>query len=151
MKYIDEIALEMVKQNNRATQYPLFVVMETVEVCVPDSQADGSHRKDDDDGIDPNYLCEDCLKLAQKEEDLPDWCNDCDSECFWSYRKDERPNLLPGVFFTAKACQEHIDSNKYHYTHPKVFGVGAWRNPEMVEVMHNLIERVRAVPPSHYE
>ena len=35
------------------------------------------------------------------------------------------------TFFTAKACQEHIDSNDYHYKSPDVFLNHAWRNPEM--------------------
>lgn len=35
------------------------------------------------------------------------------------------------TFFTAKACQEHIDSNHYHYNKPDVYLNSAWRNPEM--------------------
>lgn len=34
-------------------------------------------------------------------------------------------------FFTAKACKEHIKSNRYHYRAPVDYLNHAWRNPEM--------------------
>jgi len=44
------------------------------------------------------------------------------------------------TFFTAKACQEHIDSNSYHYNKPSVYLNSAWRNPEMELVSRFLCE-----------
>lgn len=42
----------------------------------------------------------------------------------WEYIYDNH-------FLTAKACQEHIDKNDYHYNQPVTYLNHAWRNPEM--------------------
>jgi len=48
------------------------------------------------------------------------------------YKLDEEENeVYTNTFFTAKACQEHIDKNDYHYSSPIVYLKHAWMNPEM--------------------
>ena len=64
-------------------------------------------------------------------------CDDC-HEYFSFYSTIDVFNLRAGVFFTEKACQEHIDQNDYHYNKPRVFAVSAWRNYEMQEVMQHI-------------
>lgn len=44
------------------------------------------------------------------------------------------------TFFTAKACEEHIKANDYHYSEPKCYLNHAWRNPEMELVSKFLCE-----------
>ena len=147
MPTLEEIGKEMSVQDNRATQFPLFIIMEDVERSVPDGCGE-SRRKEDCDGDD---MCEKCQELDAKGDELPDYCPDCSSECFWNCEISQEPNLNPGVFFTAKACQEHIDENYYHYNNPKVYGIGAWRNEEMQRVMLHLIENAGEEVPSHYK
>jgi len=37
-----------------------------------------------------------------------------------------------GIFFTEEAAKTHLRCNNYHYTPSvRIFGVHAWRNPEM--------------------
>ena len=43
-------------------------------------------------------------------------------------------------FFTAKACDEHIAKNHYHYKEPCSFGNTFWRNPEMQLIANFLVE-----------
>lgn len=146
---INEIGKEMVTQNNRMTQFPLFVVYSKVERAVPDGW--GESRRKDFDGLDLDDLCENCAELHEDGKDLPDYCENCDSDCFWNCREELEPDLTAGVFFTAKACQEHIDENKYHYTDPIVYGISAWRNEEMQMVQRHLIELSGEKVPSHYK
>lgn len=138
----------MATQDNRMTQYPMFVVYEKVQRSVADGQ--GVSRRKDLDCIDAGDMCESCNRMMDEGRDLPDQCDDCDSDCFWNMEEDLEPNLNPGVFFTAEACQKHIDENHYHYNEPVVYGIGAWRNPEMVEVMQQLIKGAGEEIPSHY-
>ena len=147
---LEEIGKEMAVQDNRATQFPLFIVMEDVERAVPDGCGE-SKRKDSDS---PDYfagMCEECKKKSDNSEELPDYCDECDPDCFWHCEISREPNLNAGVFFTAKACQKHIDENSYHYNNPKVYGIGAWRNEEMQSVMLHLIEHAGEEVPSHYK
>lgn len=52
-------------------------------------------------------------------------CSDL-QECTYSYEY-----IYTNTFFTATACQEHIDENRHHYKNPVVYLNHAWRNPEM--------------------
>lgn len=127
-----ETSKEMNVQNNRCTDYPLFVIMVDTEDWCNEAIADKCKRIED---TDVSLLCEKCQKLWEQDEELPDSCDDCDPDAFNWYCIKQEFDLNAGVFFTAKACQEHIDANKYHYDNPVVYGIGCWRNPEMIEVI----------------
>jgi hypothetical protein len=71
-------------------------------------------------------------KIEYRDEDFYDineffeeYCPNL-KECSysWEYEYDNH-------FLTAKACQEHIDRNGYHYNQPDTYLNHAWRNPEM--------------------
>ena len=151
MDFLKIVGQEMATQNNRATQYPLFIVMEDVERAVPEGNGE-KRRKDSDSPDFYKGMCDECAKKHDDDGTQPDYCEECDPDCFWNCEISQEPNLNPGVFFTAKACQEHIDENSYHYNNPKVYGIGAWRNPEMVAVMSDLImNHAGKELPSHYK
>lgn len=145
-KTIENIVNEMLTQSNRATQYPLFVVQEDVKVYGDESWCNHCERKEESDG----ELCEKCYQLQQDNEDLPDYCMDCDSDCFVWYNWEEQFDLRSGVFFTAKACEEHIRLNHYHYIKPRSYGIGNWRNYEMPEVMKLLFTITGKEIPNWY-
>lgn len=150
MPTLEEIGKEMATQNNRATQFPLFIIMEDVERAVPDGNGE-KRRKDSDSPDFYKGMCATCAKKHEDDGTQPDYCEECDPDCFWDCEISQEPNLNAGVFFTAKACQEHIDENNYHYNNPKVYGIGAWRNEEMQQVMFNLIKNAGQEVPSHYK
>lgn len=145
---ISDIGKEMVTQSNRSTQYPLFVIQAEKRVWVaPGQDYDERQRAED---LNEFYLCESCEKLHDSEEELPDECEACDEEAFDHFRIEHYYDLAPGVFFTAKACDEHIASNHYHYRNPRSYGISAWRNYEMQEVMRHIIGEHTSEIPSHY-
>lgn len=127
-----ETSREMNIQNNRCADYPLFVVMVDKEDWCNEAIANKHKRKEE---TDEDYLCDKCKDLYLDGDELPEECDDCDDEAFDWYRIVEDIDLNAGVFLTAKACQDHIDANSYHYTNPRVYGIGCWRNEEMGEVI----------------
>lgn len=146
---IHSIGSEMATQDNRATQFPLFVVQVDYRLWVyPGQDYDEFERKEETDRFE---LCDECKKLYDADEVLPDECDHCEDGAFDHYKLVEQFDLRAGVFFTSKACNEHIQANAYHYKNPRSFGVGAWRNPEMQAVMkHLIVKGAFKKLPSHY-
>lgn len=145
---LKSIGQEMVVQDNRATQNPLFVV--EVEnkrwVNFLDDWV-GAERKEDYERRD---LCDSCLRGEDTQNPKLDYCEDCNNNTFDFYKLIREPDLKAGVFFTAKAAQAHIDDNHYHYEKPQVYGISAWRNPEMVKVQQHLIKQSGNKVPGYY-
>lgn len=149
-KLIYATGKEMSVQDHRSTQFPLFVVMEDYEQIVPWGY--GNQRRREGDELDSQNLCDKCKELWLADEDLPETCEECDEEAFVTVEIQERPNLMAGVFFTAKACEDHIKANGYHYNNPRSYGISAWRNEEMQEVMkHLIVDCSRQKLPSQYK
>lgn len=136
---IKAIGDEMAIQDNRSTSYVMFVVVEDKKVYGVTN--DDYRERKDTDMYTYEDLCEDCNQSQETEGMVPEECDnsDCD-ESFINYRIEEDvPNLYAGVFFTAKACQAHLDSNRHHYNSTaKVYGISAYHNWEMREVMEFL-------------
>jgi len=146
---LKSIGAKMLKQNNRATQYPIFVVVQDERRYVGyDGNWTHTERREDNDEED---ICEECLEKYHNNEELPEECDNCSTQCFaYYYIEKQVPMLEPGCFFTAEACEEHIRLNSYHYNNPKSYAISAWRNPEMQTVMKNLIKLTGKDIPSHY-
>jgi hypothetical protein len=132
---LKELGAKMNAQDCRATQYPMFVVQEEVKHYGADGTNDESER--DEDAAD-ELLCDSCVKLREKDEDMPEQCDDCLSDAFHWFRYEWEFNLMAGVFLTAEACDEHIRMNEYHYRKPRSYGISAWRNYEMIGLMQHL-------------
>lgn len=127
------IAKEMVTQDNRSTDYPLFVVQVSEKIPAYVGQDhDGIER------IEDSRMCESCKKLTANSEKVPDYCEECPKSSFFKYQYVRTFDLRAGVFFTAKACEAHIKANHYHYKDPCSYAIGSWRNPEMQTVMNFL-------------
>ena len=47
---------------------------------------------------------------------------------------------MSNVFFTEKACHDHIENNHYHFRDPKSYVKHAWRNPEIQNIIKALRE-----------
>lgn len=151
---IKTIGAELATQDNRSTQYPLFVVQvdEKQYVNYLDSWEHKERVNLDAVDFDEFYkdLCSSCRQLFDNDDELQDDCNTCASDSFWYYNIAGAFDLQAGVFLTAKACDEHIASNHYHYNKPRSYGISAWRNYEMQAVMQHLIKAAGKEVPSHY-
>lgn len=153
LEQLKEIGIEMNNQDCRATQNPMFVIL--VDRYVPADINIGWDKKErkDDDYMKEEYLCDDCRVLYVSGLPLPEECDACSDESFNFSKKlndEESFDLRAGVFFTAKACQEHIDANHYHYDNPRVYGIGSWRNFEMQKVQR-FLSSLGGKVASHYE
>lgn len=134
-KKIDELGEKMNKQNNRLTQYPLFVIQVDKQVPTGDNYADEYvYLNGDSEEIDEKDVCESCKSICYNN-DTDCENEDCECESVCAVSNVEEFDLTAGVFFTAEACEEHIRLNNHHYNNPKSYGIGAWRNDEMVNVM----------------
>lgn len=135
---IEHIKKEMLTQDNRATSYPIFIIVEDKKVYgVESGFADGRERKEDYG--DP--LCDRCEFMADSNgPDYPDECDDCPEEAFINYRiEKDVPNLYAGFFFTAEAAQNHLEESRHHYNFTaKTYAISAYNNHELKTVMKYL-------------
>jgi len=168
---LTELATEMTTQDMRCTKMPhMFQVREKIEIAAYSGCGEVAWVDDEGDTLRDEeeireyiieYLFEndsECFdeddveskKLAQSKVDEMTDLYDlvqflCDDDvCHRQWREIEvtDSHKYGNTFFTAKACQEHIDKNHYHYTKPDVYLNHAWRNPEMElvsEFLCNLI------------
>ena len=116
--YDDLMALskEMLLQDNRSTAMPhIFQIQTTEEVAAYEG-------------------CGTTKWIGDEGEEV-----DEDAEDARSYQVTTEQRYQ-NTFFTAKACDEHIRLNHYHYKSPVCYLNHAWRNPEMDLVSKFLCE-----------
>lgn len=151
--FAKQLALEMTKQDNRSTQFPLFYVYEKHPISVPpmddydyeERYFNGDTRGTTDD------LCTDCAVKYNNDEDLPD-INEFDCACsVLRIKEDDRPAIDTGPFFTEKMAQAHIDANSYHYNKPFIYVNSAWRNYEMQMFMTFIFNLADMEVPACYQ
>ncbi len=133
IKFLVELSRKLRTQDNRGTDYPMFVVQENRKVYAEYNQDwDGAERKED---IEPDDMCEKCIRKYKKNKDINEYCEDCDSDQFNYWKLEDTFNLNPGAFLTAEACDRHIAQNDYHYRIPRSYGISTWRNNEMQQLI----------------
>ena len=89
---------------------------------------------------DSEYSYESLQDLKEEYDDIPEdfktlydvygegsWADE-KGLIFTSYKLEP---TYENAFFTIKACQAHIDSNRHHYNKPDNYISFAFRNPEM--------------------
>ena len=153
------LATEMTTQDNRITAMPfMFQVKE--EQRVYDYGLNGSNRCLMYEGEqEHDFESEDDLReiitdnCSSGDRDVPDFENmDFDDMVEWMEARGYEQvtwsvrHVYKNTFFTAKACQEHIDANRHHYNNPTVFLNRAFRNPEMELVSELLCHIVGKKP-----
>lgn len=148
-KILKRTSKNMRQQSNRLTMYPLFVILVDKKIWVePYCDYDTRERKEE---VDPCDLCEKCKDLEEECKELPEDCTECEEESYDHFKQEQDFDLNAGVFFTEQACQDHIDANDYHYSNPRSYAISAWRNPEMVAVMNQILELTKGGIPPHYQ
>ncbi len=145
---------ELATQDNLGTAWPVWLVMERKKVYVDYMMQWDEKERRDPDYLNEDGLCEDCRKLHD-EGKLPDTCEFdlCDENTFAYFNWEDVPSFWkgPGMFLTQKACQEHIDDNRYDYTDPRPYAYSLYRNYEMQPIIQALIVAAgHEVPSNHY-
>ena len=152
MDSLHVIGEEMNKQDNRATSFPIFVIQERKkEICHDDLSEGQMAIGEEGDELDEEELCEECKLKFDCSDSNDESCVTCGYCKVLPYREVESFNLRPGVFLTAKACNEHLAVNHYHYDKSaRSYAVSAWRNPELMTVMTYLSSLSNAGVPKDY-
>jgi hypothetical protein len=142
-----ELATEMTEQDPRATRMPhMFQIRDwkkvydwglngNTHIWVGDYQEEIETLEDLKEYLESHAIEYDESVLTELWNDdhdfgLPDWleenCPDL-RECSYSMEP-----IYVNTFLTAKAAQQHLDLNYYHYhKNADVYLNHAWRNPEM--------------------
>lgn len=139
------LATEMTTQDPRATRMPhIFQIRTTEEVAAPEGCGEEFWFDEEGTKLDTDKEIKEAIINIKK------WNNEDDEEVdrlFNDLDEEEIDDLLlqnnyfkmsiqneykyQNCFLTAKACQEHIKANNYHYNKPVDYLNHAWRNPEM--------------------
>lgn len=145
---IDVLQDQMLKQNKRGTAYPIFIVVRDEKVYGFGSDwRDGLERKDTDNIDTDAELCDGCRTQYQETGELPDECDEYEcEESFVGYRieKDVFQDRA-AFFFTAEACDAHIEANRHHYgKDAHSYAISAYHNYELQQVMEHLVGKENA-------
>jgi len=133
-----ELATEMTTQDPRCTRGPHLFQIQTTENCAAyEGQGEEVwiHPEGEGGSVDEQEEIEnykDSVVNVQKLEDFEEMDEDEKMVYLGFYKVNETTRQkYQNCFFTAKGCQEHIDSNSYHYNEPVNYLNSGWRNPEM--------------------
>lgn len=87
-----------------------------------------SGYEDDWQNVDKNDIDE----LVEFAQDTLEW-----NDVRVVYQELQRDIIThdSNVFLTKRACQAHIECNRYHYSQPHTYAMTAWRNPEFEHLM----------------
>ena len=131
-----ELATEMTTQNPRATAGPHLFQIQTTENCAAyEGQGELVWVNPDEGGkVDPDEFIEqhkeDIIGSELAEFEIMEEHEQMESlDCYQV--NETTQERYQNCFFTAKACQEHIDANDYHYSKPINYLNHGFRNPEM--------------------
>ena len=126
-----EIGQEINTQNNRATSDPIFMVQqEVVQYGLDPDYAE------DMVWFDTNEFCE-----ADEEESLKLYENydiDLEQPDGWDLTGKLTSWEVVQPFFTEKAAQRYIDSNKHNLNNPRIYVISAYRNDEFQAIRNYL-------------
>lgn len=140
-------------QDNRGTQYPLFIIQQEVETVTGDGRGDKTVYWNGGDQTSIEAETYEALENAQDNEvsddDIKELLDEVGLDTLADFDTNDWEQLEvknefvfadnAGFFFTEKACHDHIEQNKYHYNKPRSYVISAWRNPEMVATMQMIL------------
>ena len=130
-KFLLKLSKEINSQDKRGTSHVFFMVSDLVRIYGDSSWCEEKERVEEPHD---NDLCESCLKKYNKGDELPDKCDDCYNEAFDWYNLERQIMNDHGVFFTAKACEDYIESRHYQFHKPKSYGLSAYWSEEFKQI-----------------
>jgi len=153
-----ELSKEMTTQDNRHTAMPhMFQIQETKKIAAHEGCGEevwyNSEQEQEvrttEEAIE--WLSEDERQLSaviiedgvseEKFRAMDSWdLNDLLNEKGFDRYYEDNHHTYVNTFFTAKACEEHIEANSYHYSEPVCYLNHAFRNPEMELISKFLCE-----------
>lgn len=161
---LKETSRLMRTQDNRGTQYPLFIIQQEVETVTGDGRGDRTIYWNGGDQLSITAEQYEVLEDAEDKEEPDeavlkvleevglDGLSDFDPSDWERLEvKDEYVFAdNAGFFFTEKACHDHIESNKHHYNKPRSYVISAWRNHELQCTMRTILRITGDDIPNHY-
>lgn len=102
----------------------LFYIQERRRLTAADGCGDGVWYRHNDDGELTFYTDEELDTFLDENQD---YCEDD----FYEVEYQEIWETKELAFLTRESCQAHIDMNHYHYTKPRTYSRGVWRDPLM--------------------
>lgn len=162
---LEETSRLMRTQDNRGTQFPLFIIQEQKEVMTANGRGDRTIYFNSEDQVsitaDQYEELEEARDSDKTDEEVAELLEDVGMDSLGEFEADDWERLeindeyvfadQAGFFFTEKACHDHIESNHYHYTKPRSYVISAWRNPEMVATMQMILKLTGDDIPNHYK
>lgn len=159
--FIKNLSKEMIEQDNRATAAPYsYRVQQDVRVYGEDDRYVNRGVRIEDEHYDN---LEDALEYVLNwmrdedegegvaeisEDEMKDWLDNQGSD--WSYYSWGIEHRLchgyqggTNAFWTEKACEAYIESNRHNLSNPISYVVNEYRNPEMEKlqaIVHKLAE-----------
>ena len=143
IKKLTEIGKEILKQDNRCTANPVFVVYEKKKVTSDKEYNNGEYIwVNDGTEYETDQEVVDAIKeYHEKEINIEDYDEqiDIDGDYYdkWYYQEVE---VYVQTFFTAKSAQEYIDQNGHRLNEPFFYAESLFRNEEMKTVRNFLID-----------
>jgi len=147
--FLNDLINNMILQNNRATQDPVFVIQDDIWIRWTEDDYDEKIRIDDD-YLSKSDLCNDCVKKYENDEEIPDECDYCDDDCFEFIKYDKVISDKGWMFLTELACEQFIKNNRYHFNNPKSYVIPLWRNYELTNIINILFKLTWRKKPNHY-
>jgi hypothetical protein len=143
-----ELSKELNTQDHRATAMPYFFQIRTQkEVAVPEGCGTECWVLDDSKIETAEEINNEIFdyKDGNVSLDFITKLNDWEKEAIlegagWRKVNYDFVDHFENAFLTAKACKEHIQSNKHHYDYPVDYLSHAFRNPELELVLKFLCE-----------
>jgi len=132
-----ELSKEMLSQDPRGTRMPHIFQIRTIEevaafpgcgedIYVNENGIELRTLDEQREYIDKNYIPD------KEGEEINEYEYDFIlEEAGFTKMNVTTKHEYNNIFFTAKACDEHIRLNNYHYREPSCYLNHAWRNPEM--------------------
>lgn len=140
LQFIKQLIETIDAQDNRATASPYFYVIkeEQIQVTPHGWGVEIMYIYDGEWYTETELLDEFDVNNIDEILNNPNYCNDVS-------KYDVKHKVVTpenhNVFFTEKACHEHLEANHYHFG-PKAHSYvrHAWRNPEMKKLFEALRE-----------
>jgi hypothetical protein len=147
-EFLMNLSNELNTQNHRCTRMPYFFQVQTKEqISVPEGcgteawHCDGSMIETDAEIEEAVSEYKEWDKHTTKFGFLEDYeIEEILENAGYNKINYNYESKYQNTFFTAKACEEHIELNDYHYNEPICYLNHAWRNPEMELVSKFLCE-----------
>ena len=133
LQFLKDLSKKMNEQDKRGTSYVYFMVRDK-EKEYGDGDYGFDERGERREDVDEYDLCDNCKKLHDEGEELPEDCSECNNECFHWFKWVKRIQTEHGTFLTAEACDEYIQRRRYAFTEPHSYGLSNYRSNEMRRV-----------------